>query len=89
MARRLPSQRRRAYLLDEQVGGDVEEGGELFGLGFANRTLAVKNLGRNSFGTEDFPKVFLREAAGFHQMLKRLVRTGLGDGSSDALRIRR
>jgi len=65
----------------------VEEGGELLGVGFADRALAVKDLGGNSFGAEDFPKVFLREVAGFHQMPKRLV-CGVELGEGDCQRRR-
>jgi len=36
----------------------VEEGGELLGVGFADRALAVKDLGGNSFGAENFQRSF-------------------------------
>lgn len=42
--------------LDEQVGADVEECCQLFGLRFANGALAVEYLGRNPFD----PKIFHR-----------------------------
>lgn len=46
-------------LLNEEVGADVEEGGQLLGLRFADGTLAVEYLGGNSFGVEDSPEVLL------------------------------
>lgn len=66
--------------LDEQVGADVEECCQLFGLRFANGALAVEYLGRNSFRSEDFPQVLLHQIAGLHQMVKCLLRTGLRNG---------
>src|SRR2546429_3916120 len=53
--------------LDEQVGADVEECCQLFGLRFANGALAVEYLGRNSFRSEDFPEVLLHQIASLHR----------------------
>lgn len=44
----------------------MEKCGELLGLGFADRTLAVKDLGSDSFGAEKFPEIFLSQLARFH-----------------------
>jgi hypothetical protein len=66
--------------LDEQVGADVEEGGEFFGLGFADGALAVEDLGGDSFRSEKLPEVFLCQVACFHQMLQRVLWAGFADG---------
>ena len=66
--------------LNEEVGADVEEGGQLLGLRFADGTLAVEYLGGNSFGAEDSPEVLLRQITGLHQVPKDLLRAGFADG---------
>src|SRR5438876_11278249 len=71
--------------LDEQVGADVEECCQLFGLRFANGALAVEYLGRNSFRSEDFPEVLLHQIASLHYMVKCLPRTGLPNGMASFL----
>src|SRR5690348_13963050 len=60
--------------LDEQIRADVKILSELFGVGFADRPLAVEYFGSNSLGAEYFPKVFLRQVTGLHQMLERPLR---------------
>src|SRR6266436_9652334 len=52
----------------------MEKRGELLGLRFAYRTLAVKHLGRDSSRAENLPEVFLSQLARLHQMLKCLLR---------------
>ena len=44
-----------------------------FCVSFADRALAVKDLGSGSFRTENFPKVLLSQVACFHQMMKGLA----------------
>ena len=46
-------------LLNEEVGADVEEGGQLLGLRLADGTLAVEYLGGNSFRAEKSPEALL------------------------------
>src|SRR5260370_13747708 len=60
--------------LNEKLCADMEKRGELLGLRFAYRTLAVKHFGSNSFRAENLPEVFLCQLACLHQMLKRLLR---------------
>jgi hypothetical protein len=43
----------------------VEEGGSFFGLGFADGALGVEDFGGDAFCGEEFPEVFLGEAASF------------------------
>jgi len=40
----------------------------------------MENLGCNSFRSEYFPHVLLRESSSFHQVLERLPRTGPPNG---------
>src|SRR6266436_4200285 len=61
--------------LNKQLGTDVEKLRQFLRLCFANRPLAVKHLGSNSFRPEGLPEIFLRQVTGFHQMLKCLLRT--------------
>src|SRR5580693_162247 len=63
--------------LDEQIGAYMEESRQFFRLSFADGTPAVEHLGSNSFRPKNLPKVLLRQATGFHQMMKRLARAGL------------
>jgi hypothetical protein len=58
----------------------VKKGCELFHLGFADRALAMEDLGGYALGAEHFPETLLRKIAGLHQMLQRLLWTGLGNG---------
>src|SRR5882757_9775067 len=61
--------------LDKQRGAYVKKLRQFFRLCLADRTLAMKHLGSNSFRSEGFPKIFLRQVARLHQMLKYLPRT--------------
>src|SRR5258705_10437269 len=61
--------------LDEQRGADVKKLRQFFRLCLADRTFAVKYLGSNSFRSEGFPKIFLRQVTRLHNMLKYPPRT--------------